>query len=105
MNGELVRCVNNQRDLGVITDEMLKIQRQCTKVAKSVKPLEVVQRRSAKFLECLKNTEYDDKVQLLNPDSSSCRMDKGDMILVYEMPHGFLEGVPLRDLFCMAAAS
>ncbi len=33
LNGKLLRCVSHQRDLGVIVDETLKPNRQCTKAA------------------------------------------------------------------------
>ncbi len=35
LNGEHLRSVSHQRDLGVIVDETLKPHRQCTKAAKS----------------------------------------------------------------------
>ncbi len=35
LNGEHVRSVSHQRDLGVIVDETLKPNRQCAKAAKS----------------------------------------------------------------------
>ncbi len=60
---------------------------------KGIKLLEDVQRRSAKLVKGLQDIEYEERAQLLNLDSLSCRMDKGDMILVYKIPHGFLEGV------------
>ncbi len=53
----------------------------------------------------MKDIEYEEKAQLLNFDSLSCRMDKGDMILVYKILHGFLEGVQWRDVFQMADTS
>ncbi len=34
-------------------------------------------------------------------DALSCRMNKGDMILVYKIFHGSLEGVQRRDIFLM----
>ncbi len=41
---------------------------------------EDVQRRSTKLVRCLKDSEYEERVQLQNLDSLSCKMDKGDMI-------------------------
>ncbi len=32
-------------------------------------------------------------------------MEKGDMIMVYKIPHNFLEGVQWRDVFQMADTS
>ncbi len=58
-----------------------------------MKLLEDVQRRSTKLVKGLQGVEYEERAQLLNLDSLSCRMDKGDMILVYKILHGFLEGV------------
>ncbi len=43
--------------------------------------------------------------QLLKLDSLSCRMNKGDMILVYKILHGSLEGIQWRDFFQMADTS
>ncbi len=60
---------------------------------KDFKILEDVQRRSTKLVRCLKDSEYEERVQLLNLDSLSCRMNKGDMILVYKILHGSLEGI------------
>ncbi len=53
----------------------------------------------------LQDIEYEERAQLLNLDSLSCRMDKGDMILVYTILHGFLEGVQWRNFFQMADTS
>ncbi len=53
----------------------------------------------------LKDTECEERAQLLNLDSLSCRMDKGDMMLVYKILHDFLEGVQWRDFFQMADSS
>ncbi len=58
---------------------------------KDIKLLEDVQRRSTKLVKGLQDIEYEERPQLLNLDSLSCRMDKGDMILVYKILHGFLE--------------
>ncbi len=49
---------------------------------KDIQLLGDVQRHSTKLLKCLKDTEYEDRVQLLNLDSLSCRIVKGDMISV-----------------------
>ncbi len=35
LNGEHLRCVNHQRDLGVIMDETLKPNRQCAKAGQN----------------------------------------------------------------------
>ncbi len=72
---------------------------------KDIKLLEDVQRRSTKLLRCLKDSEYEERVQLLKRDSLSCRMNKGDMILVYKILHGSLEGDQWRDFFQMADTS
>ncbi len=53
-------------------------------------------------MKCLKDTEYEDKAQLLNLDSMSFRMDKGNMILVYKIPHGLLEDGQWRNSFQVA---
>ncbi len=49
---------------------------------KDIKLLEDVQKRSTKLVKGLQDIEYEERVQLLNHDSLSCRMDKGNMILV-----------------------
>ncbi len=49
---------------------------------KDIKLLEDVQRRSTKLVKGLQDIEYEERAQLLNFDSLSCRMAKGDMILV-----------------------
>ncbi len=51
---------------------------------KGIKLLEGVQRHSTKLVKGLQDIEYEERAQLLNLDSLSCRMDKGDMILVYK---------------------
>ncbi len=50
------------------------------RLKKDVKLLEDVHGRSTKLVKGLHDIEYDERTQLLNFDSSSCRMDKGDMI-------------------------
>ncbi len=60
---------------------------------KDIKLLEDVQRRSTKLVKCLKDPEYKEWVQLLKLNSLSCRIHKRDMILVYEILHGSLDGV------------
>ncbi len=123
LNGEYLRSVSHQRDLGVIVDETLKPHRQCAKAAKSansimraikasfmnvtptlfdklygtfirphleysfqawrpwlrkdIKLLEDFRRRSTKLVKVLQDIEYEERAQLLNLDSLSCRMDKG----------------------------
>ncbi len=67
---------------------------------KDIKLLEDVQRRPTKLMKFIKGTEYEGRAELLNLDSLSCRMNKGNMILVYEIFHGFLE-----DFFQMAYIS
>ncbi len=61
--------------------------------------------RSTKLVKGLQDIEYEENAQLLNHDSLSCRMDKGDMILVYKILHGFLKGVQWQDSFQMADTS
>ncbi len=63
------------------------------------------QRRSTKLVKGLQDIEYEERAQLLNLDSLSCRMDKEDMILVYKILHGLLEGVQWQDFFQMADTS
>ncbi len=58
-----------------------------------IKLLEVAQWRSTTLVKGLQDIDYEERAQLLNLDSLSCRMDKGDMILAYKILHGFLEGV------------
>ncbi len=53
-----------------------------TWLRKDIKLLEDVQRRSTKLVKGLQDIEYEERAQLLNLDSLSCRMDNGDMILV-----------------------
>ncbi len=48
----------------------------------------------------MKDIEYEERAQLLNLDSLSCKMDK-----VYKILHGFLEGVQWRDFFQKADIS
>ncbi len=47
---------------------------------KDIKLLEDVQRRSTKHVKGLQDIEYEERAQLLNLDSLSCRMDKGDRL-------------------------
>ncbi len=70
-----------------------------------MKLLEDVQRRSTKLVKGLQDIEYEERAQLLNLDSLSCRIDKGDMILVYKILHGFLEGVQWQNFFQKADTS
>ncbi len=72
---------------------------------KSIQLLEDVQRRSTKLLRCLKDSEYEERDQLLKLGSLSCRMNKGDMILACKILHGALEGVQWRKFFQMADTS
>ncbi len=66
-------------------------------VAKPIWAKQQARLRSTKLVKCLKDTEYKERVQLLNLDSLSCRTGKGDTILVYKIRHGFLEGVQWRE--------
>ncbi len=72
---------------------------------KDIKFLQDVQRRSTTYVRCLKDSEYEERVQLLKLDSLSCRMNKGDMILVYKFLRGSLGGIQWRDFFQMADTS
>ncbi len=58
-----------------------------------------------KLVKGLQDMEYEERAQVLNLDSLSCRMDKGDMIVVNKILHGFLEGVQWQDFFQMADTS
>ncbi len=68
----------------------------------SLATVEDVQLRSTKLVRCLQDSEYEERVKLLKLDSLSCTMNKGDMILVYKILHGSLEGIKWRDFFQMA---
>ncbi len=48
-----------------------------------IKLLEDFQRRSTKLVKGLQDIEYEERAQLLNVASLSCRMDKGDIMLYY----------------------
>ncbi len=72
---------------------------------KNIKLLEDDHRCSTKLVKGLQDIEFEERAPLLNLDSLSWRMDKGDMILVYKIFHGFLEGVQWRDFFQMADTS
>ncbi len=72
---------------------------------KDIKLLEDVQRHSTKLVKGLQDIEYEERAQLLNLDSLSCRMDKGDMILVYKILHDLLEGVQWQGFFQMTDTS
>ncbi len=111
---EHLRSVSHQRDLGVIVDEALKPHRQSTKAAKSENSImraikasfmnitpshfisymeltwrpwlrEDIKLHSTKLVKGLRGIEYEERAQLLNLDSLSCRMDMGDMILIYKI--------------------
>ncbi len=69
---------------------------------KDIRLLEDIQRLSTKLVKGLQDIEYKERAQLLNLDSLSCRMDNGDMILVYNILHGFLAGAQWRIFFQMA---
>ncbi len=60
---------------------------------KDIKLIEYVQRHSTKLVKGLQDIKYEERAQLLNLDALSCRMDKGDMTLVYKIHHDFLGGV------------
>ncbi len=72
---------------------------------KDIKLLEDVQRRSTILVKGLQDIEYEERAQLLNFDSLSSRMDKEDMILVYKILHGFVEGVQWQNCSQKAATS
>ncbi len=72
---------------------------------KNIKLLEDAQRRSTKLEKGLQDIAYQERAQLLNLDSLSCRVRKGDLILVYKIFHGFLEGVQWRNILQMADTS
>ncbi len=64
-----------------------------------LKILEVaLQRRSIKLVKGLQDIESEGRAELLYLNSLSCRMEKGDMILVYKIRHGYLEGVLSLEL-------
>ncbi len=48
LNGEHLRSVSHQRDLGVIVDETLKPHRQCTKAAKNANS--IMREKKASFM-------------------------------------------------------
>ncbi len=50
-------------------------------------------RHSTKLVKELQDIEYVESVQVHNIHLLSCRMEKGDMILVYKILHGFLEDI------------
>ncbi len=72
---------------------------------KDIKLLEDDQRCSTKLVKGLQDIEFKERAPLLNLDSLSCRMDKGDKALVCKILHGFLGGVQWRDFFQMADTS
>ncbi len=72
---------------------------------KDIKLLEDVQRHSTKLVKGLQDIEYEERVQLLNLESLSRRMEKGDMILGHIIFHGFLKGVQWQNFFQMADTS
>ncbi len=72
---------------------------------RGIKLLEDVQKGYTKLVNGLQNIEYEEKSQLLNLDSLSSRMDKGEMIFVYKIFHGFLKGVQWQNFFQMAVTS
>ncbi len=74
-------------------------------VVKERRFLEDVQRRSTELVNCHRDTKYEDRVELLNPDSLSCRVDKNDMIFAYKILHGFLEDIQWRSLFQLVDTS
>ncbi len=53
----------------------------------------------------LQDIEYEERVQLLNLDSLSCKLDKRDMILVYKILYGFQEGVQWQNFIQKADTS
>ncbi len=60
---------------------------------KDIKLLEDVQSCSTKLMKSLHDIKYEERAHLLNLDSLSCKINKVDMIMVYKILHGFLEGV------------
>ncbi len=53
----------------------------------------------------LQDIKYEESAKLLNFDSLSCRVDKVDMMLVYQILHAFLPGVQWWKFFQMADTS
>ncbi len=53
----------------------------------------------------LDHNEYEERVQLLKLDSLSCRLNTGDMVMVFKILHGSLEGIQWCDFFQMADTS
>ncbi len=55
------------------------------------------QPHSAKPLICIRSIDYEEGIRVLDFDSLSRRVDKGDLILIYKNFGGFLEGVQEGD--------
>ncbi len=53
---------------------------------KCMKLLEKAQPHSTKLVKCLRCIEHETRLQVLSVESSSCRMDRGNMLLVYNIP-------------------
>ncbi len=62
-----------------------------------------VQRRFTKRLKPPIDINYEESAQLLNFDSFSCRMKTGDMVLIYNILHCFLEGLQWNNFFLIYA--
>ncbi len=53
----------------------------------------------------LQDIQYEERAQFLKLNSLSCKMDKGDMILVYTVLNSFQEGVQWWNFFQLADTS
>ena len=60
--------------------------------------IEQVQRKYTKFIHCLKNLTYEERLYLLNLHSLEYRRLRGDMIQVYKIAHNYYDKVSVKDL-------
>ena len=67
---------------------------------KDITELENVQRRATKLVQSIRHLDYEDRLKKLNLFSLKQRRDRGDMIMVYKIIHGYMD-IKISDMFTM----
>ena len=67
-------------------------------IKKYLDAIEQVQRKYTKFIHCLKNLTYEERLYLLNLHSLEYRRLRGGMIQVYKIAHNYYDKVSVKDL-------
>ena len=67
-------------------------------INKYLDAIEQVQRKFTKFIHCLKDLPYEERLYFLNLHSLEYRRLRGDMIQVYKIAHNYYDKVSVNDL-------